>query len=127
MPSMSAGSRPASAMARFPAPPPMAVGVRGFAELSRVLVYAVSPMPTIATSPAMSSSSAAWPQSDIGGTVFDAGLWESGPPRRHGPADAHASRRRRDRPHDRLPDRRPPPLLRVPEAAAARQGVARRF
>ena len=58
---MSAGSRPASAIARSAASAPISRAVRPDA-----FVYSVSPMPTIATSPRTSSSSDAWPQSLTG-------------------------------------------------------------
>ncbi len=57
MPSMSAGVRPASAIARSAASAPISRAVRPDA-----FVYAVSPMPAIAACPRMSSRSFAWPQ-----------------------------------------------------------------
>src|SRR4051812_49121943 len=57
-PSMSDGSRPLSAIARSAASAPISRAVRPDA-----FVYAVSPIPTIATAPPTSSNPVAWPQS----------------------------------------------------------------
>ena len=133
-PSMSAGSRPASAIARSAASIPISRAVRPDA-----FVYSVSPIPTIATSPRTSSKSEACPQS-LTVPETSARPESDGPSGRRGTvgreahrpraqeaaSHAHADRHRRDRPDDRLPRSRPPSLLRLPARQPARPRVARR-
>ena len=99
-PSMSDGSSPASAIARSTASAPISRAVRPDA-----FVYAVSPMPTIATSSRTSSSSDAWPQSLTGARRYSLRHGEFG----DGMRDVeHAARRGVGLAHDRAVEHDPP-------------------
>ena len=108
---MSAGSSPASAIARSAASMPISRAVRPDA-----FVYAVSPMPTIATWPRTSSSRSRVPsrhasddhESDDPSDLAVPSAATHRDYARRRPRHAHADRHRRDRPDDRLPRSRPP-------------------
>ena len=99
-PSMSDGSRPASAIARSAAAAPISRAVRPDA-----FVYSASPIPPIATWPATSSSSEAKPQSaaSIGAGHYLANLTRRQTPG-YVPTHDHAERNR-DHRHDDGPPR----------------------